>query len=55
MKKIHVIDLFGVKYDKMSEKINEELLKIQEEGKNILDFKVMGSALSKCAVFVMYE
>ncbi len=55
MKKIYVIDLFGVKYDKMSEKINEELLRIQEEGKNIIDFKVMGSALSKCAVFVMYE
>jgi len=55
MRKIKVIDLFDVKYDKMSEKINEELLKLQEDGKNIVDFKVMGSALSRCAVFVLYE
>lgn len=55
MKRIKVIDLFDVKYDKMSDKINEELVKLQEDGKNIVDFKVMGSALSKCAVFVLHE
>lgn len=55
MKKIKVIDLFDVKYGQMSEKINEELAKLHEDGKNIVDFKVMGSALNKCAVFILYE
>ena len=55
MKKIKVIDLIDVKYGKMNEKINEELQRLQEEGKNIIDFKVHGSALNKIEEFVFYE
>jgi len=55
MRQIKVIDLFDVKYGQMSDKINEELKALQEEGKQIVDFKVMGSALNKCAVFILYE
>ena len=54
MKRMEVIDLFDVKYANMSDKINDVLEKVQEKGK-IVDFEVLGSALNKCAVFVMYE
>ena len=54
-KKIKVIDLFNVKYDEMDTKINLELSQLQDSGKTITDLKVMGSALNKCAVFVLYE
>ena len=54
MKRMEIVDLFDVKYDRMSEKVNEVLAKVQEKGE-ILDVKVLGSALNKCAVFVLYE
>jgi len=55
MKKVEVVDLYGVDYSKMTDKINEAMLKLQEAGKQIVDFRVIGSALNKCAVFIMYE
>ena len=55
MKKIKVIDLFNIPYAQMSEKINEEMAKLQREGKEVLDFKVIGESLNKCAVFIMYD
>ncbi len=55
MKKIKVIDLFGIKYDQMETKINEELGSLQSSGAKILDVKVIGDKLSQCAVFVYYE
>jgi hypothetical protein len=55
MRKIKIIDLFGVEYAKMNDKINSALEEMQKEGKQIVDFKVMGDSLNKCAVFVMYE
>ncbi len=55
MKKIEVVDLYGVDYSKMTEKINEIMMTLQEKGKSIVDFRVIGSALNKCAVFILYE
>lgn len=55
MKKVKVIDLFGVRYDNMEEMINGELEALQAEGKTITEVKVMGQKLSQCAVFVVYE
>jgi hypothetical protein len=55
MKKVKVIDLFGVKYDQMEEKINGILTELQSEGSKVLDVKVMGEKLSQCSVFVVYE
>jgi hypothetical protein len=55
MKKIEVIDLFNIEYSKMNDKINDVLVGLQNNGKKIIDFRVMGSALNKCAVFVLYE
>lgn len=55
MKKVSVIDLFGIKYDQMETRINNKLQEIQGEGGNILDVKVIGDKLSQCSVFVYYE
>lgn len=55
MKKVKVIDLFGVKYDQMEEKVNDILDEIQEQGGKVHDVKILGSKLSQCAVFVYYE
>jgi hypothetical protein len=55
MKRVKVIDLFGIKYDQMETKINDELEDIQSNGSNILDVKVIGDKLSQCAVFVYFE
>ena len=55
MKKVKVIDLFGIKYDQMEIKINNELEEIQSSRGNILDLKVIGDKLSQCSVFVYYE
>lgn len=55
MKKVEVVDLYGVDYSKMTEKINEVMIALQDRGKIIADFKVLGSALNKCAVFILYE
>lgn len=55
MKKVKVIDLFNVKYDEMTDRINEELIKIQSANNEVLDVKVMGEQLNKCAVFVYYQ
>ncbi|MDA8980234.1 hypothetical protein N9G63_04250 [Chitinophagales bacterium] len=55
MKKVKVIDLFGVKYDQMETKVNNELEDIQGSGGNILDLKLIGDKLSQCSVFVYYE
>jgi hypothetical protein len=55
MKKMRVIDLFNIKYDAMGTKINFELEDIQKEGHEIIDTKVIGESLNKCAVFVLYE
>ena len=55
MKKMRIIDLFGVNYAAMSDKINTVLAELENGGKKIVDYKVMGDQLSKCAVFVMYE
>ena len=55
MKKVLVIDLVNVQYNQMNEKINEELGRLQNDGKSIVDFRVMGSALNKCAVFILYD
>lgn len=50
-----VIDLFGIKYDQMEEKINGELVALQSEGVTVIDVKVIGDKLSQCAVFVVYQ
>ncbi len=55
MKKVSVIDLFGIKYDQMETRINNELETLQASGANILDVKVIGDKLSQCSVFVYYE
>ena len=55
MRKIKVIDLFGVEYAKMGEQVNIHLEELQNSGKKIVDFRVLGDSLNKCAVFVMYE
>ena len=55
MKKVKVIDLFGIKYDQMETRINDELESIQSDGGTILDVKVIGDKLSQCSVFVYYE
>lgn len=55
MKKMKVIDLFNIKYDAMSAKINLELEALQKDKNNILDVRVIGESLNKCAVFVLYE
>jgi hypothetical protein len=55
MKKIKVIDLYGVKYELMEEKVNEILLALQQEGAKIIDLKVIGEKLSQTSVFVFYE
>lgn len=55
MKKVKVIDLFGIKYDQMETRINDELSAIQAEGGSILDLKIIGDKLSQCSVFVYYE
>ena len=55
MKKMKVIDLFGVKYDQMEEMINKELVELQNSGATVIDVKVMGQKLSQTAVFVYYE
>ena len=55
MKKMKVIDVFNVKYDEMTDRINDELLKIQSNNNEIIDVKVIGQQLNKCAVFVFYK
>jgi hypothetical protein len=55
MKKVKVIDLFGIKYDQMEIRINSELGELQAMGAKIIDVKVMGEKLSQCSVFVVYE
>jgi len=55
MKKVKVIDLFGIKYDQMETRINNELEEIQANGGNIIDVKVIGEKLSQCSVFVYFE
>lgn len=55
MKKVKVIDLFGVKYDQMEIKINGVLEDLQNEGAKIIDVKILGDKLSQCSVFVVYE
>lgn len=55
MKKIKVIDLFGVKYDQMEERINNELSELQQIGATNLEVKIIGDKLSQCAVFVVYD
>ncbi len=55
MKKVEVVDLYGVDYSKMTERINEAMVALQSEGKQVYDFRVIGAALNKCAVFIMYE
>ncbi|MGB1247592.1 MAG: hypothetical protein ACPG4Z_01810 [Chitinophagales bacterium] len=55
MKKMKVIDLFGVKYDQMEDRINDVLGELQSSGATILDVKVMGDKLSQCSIFVYYE
>ena len=55
MRKMKVIDLFGVKYDQMEDMINKELEELQANGAKVLDVKIMGQKLSQTAVFVYYE
>ncbi|MDA9952466.1 hypothetical protein N9D46_03490 [Chitinophagales bacterium] len=55
MKKVKVIDLFGIKYDQMETRINNELEAIQQSGGNIIDVKLIGDKLSQCSVFVYFE
>ncbi|MDX9702216.1 MAG: hypothetical protein RBU23_04125 [Candidatus Auribacterota bacterium] len=55
MKKVEVVDLYGVDYSKMTDRINEVMTALQADGKQVYDFRVIGSALNKCAVFIMYE
>lgn len=55
MKKVEVVDLYGVDYSKMTDRINEAMMNLQAQGKQVCDFRVIGSALNKCAVFIMYE
>ena len=55
MKRMKVIDLFNVPYAEMSNRIDDVLSELQKQEKKILDFKVIGESLNKCAVFVMYE
>ncbi len=55
MKKVKLIDLFGVKYDEMENKINEQIKKLQENGNTIIEVKPIGENLSKCVIFVVYE
>lgn len=55
MKKVKVIDLFGVKYDQMETRINGVLEDIQSSGGKVLDVKILGDKLSQCSVFVYYE
>ncbi len=52
--RVKVIDLYGVRYSDMEEKINRELEKLEAEGE-IIDIKVVGDALNKCALFVTYR
>lgn len=55
MKKIKVIDLFGVKYDLMEEKINGVLSGLQNDGATVVDVKIIGEKLSQTSVFILYE
>ena len=55
MKKVKVVDLFNVPYAEMGDKVNDVLVALQNEGKAIVDVKVLGESLNKCAVFVVYE
>ena len=55
LKKVKVIDLFGIKYDQMETRINNELEAIQQSGSNIIDVKLIGDKLSQCSVFVYFE
>ena len=55
MKKMKIIDLFGVNYAAMADKVNLSLAELQNGGKSILDCKILGDQLNKCAVFVLYE
>lgn len=55
MKKIKVIDLFGIKYDQMEEKINGVLGELQNSGATIIDVKIIGEKLSQTSVFILYQ
>lgn len=55
MKKVKLIDLFGVKYDEMEKKINDEISSLDQNGKKIIEIKPIGDNLSKCVIFVLYE
>ena len=55
MKRVSVVDLFNVPYKEMGDKINQTLETLENDGKRILDVKVLGESLNKCAVFVMHE
>lgn len=55
MKKIKVIDLFGVKYDQMENRINSVLSELQNEGSTVIDVKIIGEKLSQTSVFILYQ
>ena len=55
MQKIKIIDLYGIKFDKMEESINNKLAEMQQEGLNLKEIKVIGDKLNQGAVFVIYE
>ncbi len=55
MKRIKVVDLFGVPYREMEAKINNELEALQNDGMAIVSFRVIGDSLNKGAVFIMYD
>jgi hypothetical protein len=55
MKKVKLIDLFGIKYDQMETRINNELEVIQSIGGDFLDVKLIGDKLIQCSVFVYFE
>lgn len=55
MHQIKIIDLHSIKFDRMEDTINQELEKLQNSGKQILDFKIIGDKLNHAVIFIYYK
>ena len=55
MVRIKLIDMFNVKFERMEEKINEEISAIEGQGKTVKEVKILGDSLKNAGVFLIYE
>ncbi|MFW6286024.1 MAG: hypothetical protein ACOC16_02780 [Nanoarchaeota archaeon] len=55
MVKVKLIDLFNVKFEQMEEKINQEILTLENSGFIVKEVKLLGDSLKNAGIFLIYE